>query len=665
MKKTIAMGVCAALACVSAGQDNIGHQRHFHRHGQPHETVPADATRFMTNRGSGADLSLPKEDDAFFFVVFGDRTGGPAEGVSVLADAVRDTNLLEPDFVMTVGDLVQGYNQTEAWMEQMREYKGIMGQLLCPWFPVAGNHDIYWRGEGPKPAGEHESSYEMHFGPLWYGFKHKNCGFIALYSDEGNPATGEKNFNKAECNLMSAEQLGWLKQTLAEFKELDHVFLFLHHPRWIGGNYGNTWEPVHQVLVEAGNVTAVFGGHIHNMRSDPRDGIEYVSLATVGGAQPGTVPEAGYLHQFHIVTVRKGQIAMAAVPVGEVMDVREITGELSRETVKLAQMKPAIAGGVTISADGSGGGEVRATLKNPTSRAIEVVFAPESPDNWWTYLPDHAHAVIEPGVERAFVFRIDRLGGVINDRFRPADLVVSMDYLAAGHRYAIPEQRVMVPMEISLSAPGRPERESVLALDGKTGHLELRADQVSVKEGPLTVECWMRAEKFGDRVGLLTKTENSEYGIFVSKGRPTFSVHLNGRYVEVGGRDGDLKSGQWYHMAGVFDGREVRLYVDGALVEAKAGSGKRTMNALPLMIGADVTGEGGMISPFEGRMDGVRISETARYAGVSFRPVRRLESDGDTVLLLNFDGQVGPWVYDESGRGAHPMMGVGARLVEE
>ncbi len=668
MTKTIAIGVCVLLAGLCAGQaaDNIGHQRHFHRHGRPHETVPADASRFITNRKSGVDLALPKEDDAFVFVVFGDRTGGPADGVSVLADAVRDTNLLEPDLVMTVGDLVQGYNQTEQWMEQAAEYKGIMEQLLCPWFPVAGNHDIYWRGEGPRPVGEHERNYEMYFGPLWYGFKHKNCGFIALFSDEGNPATGEKNFNKPECNVMSPDQLGWLKATLAEFKDLDHVFLFLHHPRWIGGrNYADTWEPVHQVLIEAGNVTAVFGGHIHNMRSDPRDGIEYVALATVGGHQPGTVPQAGYLHQYHVVTVRKGQIALASVPVGEVMDVREITGELNRQTAQLAQMRPAIEGGVTISADGGGGGEVRATVSNPSSRAIEVMLTPDSADNWWTYLPDHSHAVIQPGEDKTFAFRIDRLGGVINERFRPTDLIVAMDYLAAGHRYAIPESRVMVPMQVELSAPGRPQRERVLAVDGQTGHLAVRADLVPARDGALTVECWMRAHKFADRVGLLTKTENSEYGIFVSKGRPTFMVHLNGNYVEVGAKGADLVVGQWYHVAGVFDGSEVRLYVDGRLVEARPGSGTRTKNTLPLMIGADVTGDAGMTSPFDGEIDAVRISESARYTGASFKPLRRPVSDPQTVLLLNFDGLVGPWAYDESGRGAHVLTGAGVQLVEE
>ena len=127
-----------------------------------------------TTRSSSVDLELPKDDEGFVFVVFGDRTGGPAEGIAVLQEAVRDTNLLDPDLVMTVGDLIEGYNGQDLWMRQMAQYKSVMQGLNCPWFPVAGNHDIYWRG-ADRPENEHESNYEEHFGPLWYDFEHRNC----------------------------------------------------------------------------------------------------------------------------------------------------------------------------------------------------------------------------------------------------------------------------------------------------------------------------------------------------------------------------------------------------------------------------------------------------------------------------------------------------------
>ena len=145
--------------------------------------LPASAhdPKVHTSRVNGRPMALPKSDDMFHFVIYGDRTGGVPEGIHVLEQAVTDTNLLDPDLVMTVGDLVQGYNEPPQWMEQMQEFRGVMGKLAMPWFPVAGNHDIYWRptagGDAPPPQ-EHEDNYEKHFGPLWYWFEHKRTGFL-------------------------------------------------------------------------------------------------------------------------------------------------------------------------------------------------------------------------------------------------------------------------------------------------------------------------------------------------------------------------------------------------------------------------------------------------------------------------------------------------------
>ena len=48
-----------------------------------------------------------------------------------------------------------------------------------------------------------------------------------------------------------------------------YVFVFLHHPRWLLDRYpGSDWERVHGALQDAGNVKAVFAGHIHRMRYD-------------------------------------------------------------------------------------------------------------------------------------------------------------------------------------------------------------------------------------------------------------------------------------------------------------------------------------------------------------------------------------------------------------
>jgi len=620
-----------------------------------------DPERFLTSRVSPVDLPLPEEQDAFFFVVFGDRTGGPAEGIRVLEEAVGEVNLLEPDLVMTVGDLVEGYNQTPEWMAQMREYKGVMDGLSMPWFPVAGNHDVYWRGPD-RPEGEHEADYEAHFGPLWYAFRHKTAWFVALYSDEGDPATGEKSFNKPAAQRMSDAQIAFLAETLERARGADHVFLFLHHPRWLGGNYGDDWGRVHALLAAAGNVTAVFAGHIHRMRYDGvRDGIEYFTLATVGGGQPGDMPAAGYLHQYEIVTVRKDGIAVASLPVGTVADPRKITGEVSEDARLLAgSLIPEIAARIPLAADLSAEGELELRFVNPARNPVELTVAPHATDASWRLAPEHQHVVIQPGAEVTLPLRAARAASALAPLELPV-VSIQADYVAEGLRVPIPDRAWPLPVDPS-ALPEPAGASGALALDGSAAHVRVEHEELALPDGPFTLEAWVRADGFQSRQGLINKTENCEFGLFANDGVPNFVVHLGGNYVDATDAATRLAPGRWYHLAGVFDGGEVRLYVDGGLVARTPASGARTLRPVPLLVGADVDDAGNANSHFQGLVDELRVSAVARYSG-PFTPLERFEPDDDTLLLLHLDAEVGPWVFDASGRRAHALRMGGARVV--
>ena len=64
------------------------------------------------------NLNFNNDSDNFHFAITSDLTGGYREGV--FEDAVRKINLVQPEFVITVGDLIEGYTEDEAGQQVRR-----------------------------------------------------------------------------------------------------------------------------------------------------------------------------------------------------------------------------------------------------------------------------------------------------------------------------------------------------------------------------------------------------------------------------------------------------------------------------------------------------------------------------------------------------------------
>ena len=97
---------------------------------------------------SEAFLDDPQE---FHFAIIGDLTGG--ERPHVYERAVEKLNLLRPEFVMSVGDLVAGVGASRsALQKQWDSFRARTGKLEMPFFYVVGNHDIWTGFTGMSPA---------------------------------------------------------------------------------------------------------------------------------------------------------------------------------------------------------------------------------------------------------------------------------------------------------------------------------------------------------------------------------------------------------------------------------------------------------------------------------------------------------------------------------
>ncbi|MBQ0086574.1 MAG: metallophosphoesterase, partial [Bacteroidales bacterium] len=79
--------------------------------------------------------------DTYKFVVLPDKTGGSETGA--FEKALEEINRIAPDFVINVGDLVEGFVSDVKFSEpQWADMKQRLSKLEVPFFLVGGNHDL-------------------------------------------------------------------------------------------------------------------------------------------------------------------------------------------------------------------------------------------------------------------------------------------------------------------------------------------------------------------------------------------------------------------------------------------------------------------------------------------------------------------------------------------
>jgi hypothetical protein len=243
-------------------------------HDGPHEPPPARAaTPLMVlpdlpGAVPWTDKPVIDDPDRFQIAIMTDHTGGHRPGIWM--DAVTKLNMLRPSFVMSVGDLVEGFTEdrNEA-LRQWREFEGFIDRLDMRFFFVAGNHDL--------SNDLLDGLWRERFGPTWYSFDYKRVHFVCLCSEDPVLRIGD-------------EQLAFLRADLASHADARHTLVFLHRPLWTtaerdlaeGRDDSTNWKKVEALLADRPHT--VFSGHIHHYVSYRRNGgRSYYALATTGG----------------------------------------------------------------------------------------------------------------------------------------------------------------------------------------------------------------------------------------------------------------------------------------------------------------------------------------------------------------------------------------------
>ncbi|MDB5313219.1 MAG: Calcineurin-like phosphoesterase superfamily domain protein [Gemmataceae bacterium] len=238
-------------------------------------------------------LKLNAAADQFQFAVVSDRTGGHRE--KVFSRAVSQVNLLQPQFVMSVGDLIEGYTtKEEVITEEWDQFDGYVRKLEMPFFYVAGNHDLTNKMQVQK--------WGERYGRKYYHFTYKNCLFLSLCSE--NPPDFVSGIDP--------EQRDYVRKTLAATAGVRWTFVFLHKPIWTAKDLDkNGWGDVEQAL--AGRKYTVFCGHVHRYQKFVRNGNNYYQLATTGGGSRLRGTEYGEFDHVAWVTMKPGAPLIANV----------------------------------------------------------------------------------------------------------------------------------------------------------------------------------------------------------------------------------------------------------------------------------------------------------------------------------------------------------------
>ena len=238
------------------------------------------------------------QKDSFPFVILGDRTGEEQPGV--YERVWRQAAAESPAFVVSVGDSIEGLNDTTAEAEWRRLEQILTPYRRIPLFLAPGNHDIW--------SARSQAAFE------------KYAGHAPHYSfDQGQVHVTVLDNSRSD--QLGAPELQFLEQDLEAHKDQPLKFIVFHRPSWlVDVMFQNPRFALHQLAKKYG-VRWVIAGHLHQMLEVELEGVMYLSMASSGGHLRGSERyEDGWFFGYTVAAVRGNQVGLR---------IKELSGRVS------------------------------------------------------------------------------------------------------------------------------------------------------------------------------------------------------------------------------------------------------------------------------------------------------------------------------------------------
>ncbi|HEX2847191.1 MAG TPA: metallophosphoesterase [Chitinophagaceae bacterium] len=395
------------------------------------------------------------------FAIITDLWGGRRPGI--FEDAVAKLNLLQPQFVISVGDLIDGksYDSVEI-NRQWNEFDRDIAPLQMPFFYVPGNHDI---------SNEvMEKEWRRRMGQPYYHFVFKNVLFLCINTEDGGSGGIKK------------DQVAYFKKAIEENKNVRWTFLFMHRPVWQGkGQKQEGYEQIESLL--EGRQYTLFSGHHHTYLSSIKNGKKHFVLGSTGGGSDLRGEKYGEYDHITLVSLTKKDPVIVNLKLDGIIKediVDDTSNTVTQCLINGTWLKPlpVVADSVYMSQLPG-----KLVLHNELNIPLKVTGSLAS-KNGIEWTPSGIDRVVNPGTNDTItvVLRNSKSNGIRLDSVYQLPVELTGAYLLNGYNYSIPFQKEML---LSWKRPAAKVRSSSDASRRmKEGKDVIDLDQPELIKGP-------------------------------------------------------------------------------------------------------------------------------------------------------------------------------------